>query len=517
MGRHLVDSTNGAVHFDWPGVRLSFQVQGTTFVSIRIQTAGSVFGYRVYPVTEQGDKLEQTLSPKKHQQQQQSPSDMLLGGGLFGDGNKVKEYALAVGLDPFLNYKIDIWKRDDPTGSVCIIEGIFVDKEHGVGVLLDVEEKINENKIDTLSPLYAALQAQSVNNNTFKKKKKKALNLEFVGNSDTVGFGNLTTKSSLLYFALCQASCIPLFRRLYEGTDVTQSWPAFLSRTLDNANYSVVAWSGVGAKYSMSMNESMTMLYPRVLASEARTQVDLDLYSNAMDNKTDDYSSSPNNNKNNVGLGPADAVLVYIGHNDEVRLANHRASNTKMSSGYEELLLLIRQYRPAPIPIIVVVPTLNAAVTGVASEAKRLETCAIQHEVWSHLVLYKLGGPAAGYYLVENSHTPAIEMNSPQDFGMNLHWNVESQRKWANGLAPQIRQVIDDAATGSAVAAAPGARHKNHHVNHNNNINNNHDTFDNDDHIHDDVSSKKANSVLVATTANPMIAGCVLPFSCFAE
>jgi hypothetical protein len=265
MGRHLIDAHTAAVRFDWPGVRLSFHVKGTTFVSIRIQTAGSVFGYRVYPVTELGDKLEQTSpqkhyepqNPKKHQQQSSSCSPMLLGGpGLFGGGNEVvKEYALAVGLDPFVHYKIDIWKRDDPTGSVCIIQGLYVDKPHGMGVLqqnFDGDDNNNNGdeimntRIDKLSPLHAAMQAQQQQQQhsihyPSKMKKKKQLYLEFVGNSDTVGFGNLTTMSSKLYFTLCQSSCIPLFRRLYEGTDVTQSWPAFLCAALDNANYSVVS------------------------------------------------------------------------------------------------------------------------------------------------------------------------------------------------------------------------------------------------------------------------------------
>jgi hypothetical protein len=578
MGRHLIDAKSCAVRFDWPGVRLSFHVKGTTFVSIRIQTAGSVFGYRVYPVTELGDELNthaypqkhyEPNNPKKHQQQlksgkssasSSSPPEMLLGGpgGLFNNGGKVvQEYALAVGLDPFLHYKIDVWKRDDPTGRACIIEGLYVDKPHGMGVLQeDFDDNDgwidNHQKIDTLSPLYAALQAQQQQQQSMQKKmkkKKKVLNLEFVGNSDTVGFGNLTTMSSKLYYTLCQASCLPLFRRLYEGTDVTQAWPAFLSRALsDSVNYSVVAWSGVGAKYSMSMPESMTMLYPRVLACDAKTCVKTDHDDDDDDAyNTDDTTAessggeggggtwNKNNNKsiknsncNNNALGPADAVLVYIGQNDKVRMANHRASNTKLSAGYEELLTIIRQHRPRPIPIIVIVPTLNAYVTGVSTESQRLETCAIQHELWSHLVLYKLGGPANGFYLVENSHMPAdLEINSPRDFGMNLHWNVESQRKWALGLVPQIRQVLDEVgATSSASTAVTAASMSRQPIPYHGNFSSNkgRDAPDDDDddinNKNDAISSQNASSgVLVTMTtaaANPMIAACTHAFSCLA-
>jgi lysophospholipase L1-like esterase len=281
----------------------------------------------------------------------------------------------------------------------------------------------------------------------------------------------------------------------------------------------------VGAKYSMSMQESMTMLYPRVIASDAKTQVESDDDPYDTDDTTADSSGGGTHNKvknnSNNSLGPADAVVVYIGHNDKVRMANHRESNTKLSDGYEELLLLIRKHRPMPIPIIVIVPTLNAAVTGVATESKRLETCAIQHELWSHLVLYKLGGPAAGgFYLVENEHDPNISLHSTADHGMCLHWNSDSHRKWARGLEPQIRQVLDEVAAASTSAAAVPRQSNPYHGNVSNT---NHDATDDDDNsnIDDDVSSKKASSVLATTTttstaANPMIAACALPFACFA-
>lgn len=468
MGRHVIDwSTSdelSQILLEWPGVRLTFIVKATSSISVRLQTSGAVFGYHVLSIHENEDDDNNNHDATSTKTNVVVVEEQVLGGGgLIGRG--MKDHVLAKDLDASLVYQVEIWKRNDP-GSISRLHGLLVDgqgiKPNKRGQFPPVSNN-NPNKNNKNSP-------------TTTKQTATTLHLEFVGDDNTVGFGNLQRKTSIWYYGLCQMTCLPLFSSLHRGTDVTKSWPVYLCRALlqlqqqqqqddchtllfDKVQYSIIACSGVGAKYSLGLESKQNMLnmYPRLLPSDEMS-VMKSRQNNS--NKTDDGKKKNSKKKKNDNVvsdddddddddmslpqPPVHAVLVYLGQNDVASLKDSNTySELKLTSAWETLLKRIRHRRPLPIPIIVIVPTLDAAVTCCKSEEKRQASCELQNRLWTALVQEKLGGTEQGYFVVPNEHNPAtVVLNSKADYGMALHWNADSHYKWARGLEAKIRDII---------------------------------------------------------------------------
>ena len=149
MGRHLCDA-HGTVWFDWPAVRLSFYgLSSTTTISIRMYSGRSVLGYCVVhsnTTTSSGEDrtvvCKGVLSCYWHFHQ--------------------RDYPVAQDLDPSKQYDLSVWKQDDPGTGIVKISGLLIDRG-GSGTIVD---------------------------GTSENVQRTRRHLEFVGNSDTVGFGN---------------------------------------------------------------------------------------------------------------------------------------------------------------------------------------------------------------------------------------------------------------------------------------------------------------------------------------
>jgi hypothetical protein len=476
MGRHVIDwSTSdeeSQILLEWPGVRFTFIVQGTRNIAVRLQTAGAVFGYHVLSVDSNNDTVAAVKTSFVVEEQ-------ILGGGLsfFGRGG-VKDHVLTTDLNASLMYRVEIWKRNDP-GSISRLHGLLIDAETGSkGVK---PNKRGEFLLDVTNKTPAPPTTTS------------KLHLEFVGDADTVGFGNVSRKTSLWYYGLCQMTCLPFSSSLQRATDVQQSWPVFLCRALEQdkstttttsssifangVQYSIIAWSGIGAKYSslsLDVKRNMINVYPLLLPSDEMSimksrQKDGNSHNHKADEKqkkknnkkkTGDNNDDDDNDKYGDGDGmslpqpPVHAVIVYLGRNDVESLKDSDTySEAKLTSAYETLLKRIRHRRPwsssssgsgngVRIPIIVVVPSLTAMVSCCKSKRQRQTACELAIRLWTTLVEEKLGGPAAGFFVVETEHEPNIALHSKADHGMCLHWNSESHRKWARGLERKIRHIL---------------------------------------------------------------------------
>lgn len=357
MGRHVIQ--DDSIRFDWPGVHLTFcEVKGTTTIALRMKGGGSVFGYQI------SEKPPQILN-------------------CFWNRVSEKTYILGKGLDPSQSYMLEIWKRNDPGNGIVQVSALVLDKEGTCAIATPSPRKL----------------------------------IEFVGDSDTVGFGNMAAKSGMLYSLLCEFPCMSCgIPKYVEATDSSQSWPAHLSQSLD-VDYGIIAQSGIGAMYGDYVKHNMIEVYARSLNDDAKSK------------------SEP--------LAPVDAVLVYIGMNDLADLKSSLRDTEKcLLKGFRELLTVIRQERPN-VNIIVVVPKEDAILACVVSERENGHACKIQSRVWKQAVK-EMGGEEKGFYIVENRHEPQINLNSKVDYGMMLHWNAMSCKKWANGLTDSIRKTLAD-------------------------------------------------------------------------
>lgn len=381
MGRHLIHPDNGTIRIDWPGVRLYFEgfFTQTTSIRLRVKGNGLVLGYRLSPIDN-----ESTTNNSTEEQE---------FAIVTSQADKMQDYTLTAAdsnsntadLDPNKSYTLTLWKRDDPYNGGMEIAGLVVDRT----CLVTPDPQVSS--------------------------KRKLI--EFVGDSNTAGFGISAKLSGFFYHFLCQMPCLELFngpQNLLTTSDATKSWAPQLAHKL-NADYHIIAWSGIGVKYSVLVeaNTNMTQAYTRIIASDPDTHL----------------PQLP---------GPSpDAVIVYIGQNDTVNVSDP----TKLQQAFSELLLKIRQYRPPPIPILIVVPTSEAKLACVWTDRHNHHKATTMNTVWK-AVVQDMDQPHY-CHVVENNHDPPIpHIRSPQDYGMLLHWNVSANQKWANGLFPKVKDIL---------------------------------------------------------------------------
>ena len=133
--------------------------------------------------------------------------------------------------------------------------------------------------------------------------EKSDLRIEFIGDSITAGYGSLGSSGA---------------SRTVHNSDSTRTYAYYTAQKL-NADYSVVAWSGICVKaFYWVTDRNMLSLYPQLYAVG------------------NDYS---------FGFNP-NVVVLNLGTNDSGYLSNHPEYETQFSTDYKELLQLIRTKNP---------------------------------------------------------------------------------------------------------------------------------------------------------------------------
>ena len=129
-----------------------------------------------------------------------------------------------------------------------------------------------------------------------------------------------------------------------------------------------------------------------------------------------------------ASLEPVDAVVLYIGQNDQASLGGQfMDSDTQLLGGFIALLQQIRFVRGENAKIVVIAPSLDAVVDCVCTERGHRITAETQNRVWKQAV-EQLGGEERHYYLIENRHEPQIQVSGRGQFGLMLHWNAKSHK-----------------------------------------------------------------------------------------
>ena len=226
-GRGVVDAS-GTLHFDWPGATLTFAVKGAQRVLLRMDGGRCCFTVTV------GERPPALLRTKAG----------------------VVDYLIASGLDVNAVTNITVRKRTEPravTGmSIFRIFATTVftttSAARVVGVLLD-----------------AGAGSAAEDAELLPGPPPPPRRIEFVGDSDMCGFGNLSRHSGFL------AGLLRLGHLVGES-DATAAWPLVVADAL-GAEAHMIAWSGVGAVWNATgtpAKENMCALYPLLLGSEPR-------------------------------------------------------------------------------------------------------------------------------------------------------------------------------------------------------------------------------------------------------
>jgi len=405
MGRHVKVHSSGAVKLDWPGVRLDFDnpISQTLSIQVRMIGNGSSFGYRLTAISEGVDQRS-----IYNNNDDEGEDRFFLA---TPPGKKIANYPLltldgvsAVSkLDPKKSYKLSLWKRDDPFHGGAQILGLAVDRTC------------------TCAPA-----------ETFLTSNKQSRLIEFVGDSNTVGFGITSPKTGFVQHLFCGLLCTKYLKKpvnLIKTTDTTKAWGHRVATELD-ADYHIIAWSGIGATHSVIVegNTNMTQAYSRVLASDPSTDV------------------APGSDS--LGASP-DAVVVYIGQNDMVMTSNP----AKFKNGFSQLLQKIRSYRPLPTPIVVIIPSRDTKLAAQRSKSSNRQIAGALNQIWTQVVKEQVEreahetdvdniGPCT--HILEANHDPPLSgTRSSDDFGMIFHWNVSSNDKWAKWVVPRLKNILN--------------------------------------------------------------------------
>uniref|UniRef100_A0AAV1UVA1 Uncharacterized protein n=1 Tax=Peronospora matthiolae TaxID=2874970 RepID=A0AAV1UVA1_9STRA len=243
------------VQFDWPAVAFEVSVQGTSLVAIRLKGDGNYFNVFV------NNELH-----------------CILRASLTATCCDV-----ATGLDIKQKYTIRICKRTEPqmrgamsTFKICTFYGFIIEEDAEV---FSVDQ----------------LESQPVRK------------MEFIGDSDTCGFGNEGKASSAKN----------LFGMKGRMENVYNSYACVTARMFD-AEEHVLAWSGKGVhSNSADWGPNMPALWKNTLASR---QSDWDMSS-----------------------WIPDIVVINLGIND---LSPPASAETDIITGYATFVLEVRSYRP---------------------------------------------------------------------------------------------------------------------------------------------------------------------------
>ncbi len=138
-----------------------------------------------------------------------------------------------------------------------------------------------------------------------KVEEKTDLKIEFLGDSILAGYGALGSSGE--GFTI-------------DNSDCSKSY-AYLTAHQLNADYSIIAWSGIATKaFVWGGDVNMLNLYPR-LSSASQTPYD--------------FTFNP------------DIVVINLGTNESSYLSTNSAYGTQFPSDYKELLTLVRQKNPS--------------------------------------------------------------------------------------------------------------------------------------------------------------------------
>ncbi|CAJ1330134.1 unnamed protein product [Effrenium voratum] len=223
--------------------------------------------------------------------------------------------------------------------------------------------------------------------------------LEFLGDSETSGFGNLGPSQpgapglrSLLTVNIAHQ-------------DGNQAWPALAAKALD-ADFHNIAWSGAGVVWNgmgCSADAPFHDLYARALGTSEAEVVD---------------------------EWQPDAVVIYLGGNDWWSLADK--GHDALTEGFHRFLERVRERR-AEAAICVLLASPDSICACIGSQEDQAAFAADMSQCWRSAA-EKLGDSRV--FLDVVAPNPPCSLSEPADWGQMGHWSVQGNKKWAAAVVP---------------------------------------------------------------------------------
>ncbi|CAE6953258.1 ce2C [Symbiodinium sp. CCMP2592] len=364
-GRHLQNEGGGSVSFDWPCTSFRFRTRSKR-VWLRMDGARNYF-------------------------------NVLVNGGLL----LVLKTSAAL-----RDYRLDIPVPTAPArpagagGSVVEVQkrtealiGSLFQKPTGLVVLHGI---IADSELEELPPDEVTRQ------------------LEFLGDSETSGFGNQGPSQPGEPGLISVLSMHPAHQ------DANQAWPALVAGAL-KADFHNIAWSGAGVVWNApgcSAEVPFKDLYLRVLGTKEEPTI-----------------------KKGDGWSP-EATVVYLGGNDWWSLSSR--GDDALIDGLREFLTRLRAYRGPEVPICILLPSPTSVCACIGSLPDQATFAADMSRCWRAAA--QLAGDEKVFLdLIEPD--PPCSLSNPSDWGQMGHWSVEGNKKWAAAVVPVLKARLDSITT----------------------------------------------------------------------
>lgn len=261
--------------------------------------------------------------------------------------------------------------------------------------------------------------------------------IEFVGDSETSGFGNLGRSQP------GHPSVLGILAMHLADQDAHQAWPAFVAQEC-GADFHVVAWSGMGVLWNApggcTASCAMQEAYSRLLASQVSEDALLtQLLAGAASAQplvagataTAGATAGGGAGGGKLASWVPHIVVVYIGGNDWYSLSGRHA---ELSRAFAQFLRGVRALRPTSV-ILVLLASADSFCSCLATLAEQAKFAADMEQCW-HAAATEVSDPGVRLEVVAPS--PIIDVADPLDWGLMAHWSAKGHAKWARAVAPLV-------------------------------------------------------------------------------
>ncbi|CAL1165136.1 unnamed protein product [Cladocopium goreaui] len=233
--------------------------------------------------------------------------------------------------------------------------------------------------------------------------------LEFLGDSETSGFGNLGPSQP----------GVPNLRSVLTVNvahqDANQAWPALVAKAF-GADFHNISWSGAGVVWNAgagcSADAPFHDLYSRALGSSQTTSID--------------------------GEWQPDAVVLYLGGNDWWSLS-HKGEEP-LIAGFRRFLRHLREHRGPDVAICILLASPESVCACIGSLEDQRAFAADMSRCW-RAAAEQLEDPKVYWDVVDPK--PPCSLSDPADWGQMGHWSVQGNSKWANAVIPILESRLD--------------------------------------------------------------------------
>ena len=227
--------------------------------------------------------------------------------------------------------------------------------------------------------------------------------LEFLGDSETSGFGNLGPSQpgapglkSLLTMNIAHQ-------------DAMQAWPAVVAKAFD-ADFHNISWSGAGVLWNgagCSADSNFLGLYARKLGCSSEMTIDNEWKPHA--------------------------IVLYLGGNDWWSLS--KDSDEPLIEGFRGFLKQLRELRGPDVIICILLAAPSSICACIGSMEDQQKFADDMSRCWRSAADAE-ADPKVFLDVVEPK--PPVCLSDPADWGQMAHWSAQGNAKWAAAVIPVL-------------------------------------------------------------------------------